>query len=779
MADATRPPRQERLLIKVIMPKQYTERKVPGGGTPPKPFRPVDQKYRASLSSQVAAIRTAILPQIKTAGAAPVKVKLVSQAVAKSHRPEHLFSAQSCPIVSGGSLGELFVKATPEGLDRLTRIIEHNTSDRMTKELSCVEAIEPVTPSYRRRGLNAADVLRNSPRGKSGFITRVGLFNFGPDQDQPKLVADLQEACKRRDIALRTRGYSLSSFTYEAECRTVDDVEALSRVIGVRSIAPMPLIRTIRPRMFAPQALPLLPTATDFTGDYPVVVVVDSGITDNVPSLESWVAGRNSEVAPAYRNTDHGTFVAGLICWGNQLNPTLAGLDDGPCGVYDLQVIPNDDPAKGSTLPLFESEFLQTLDDALKQHANNYKVWNLSLGTSAVCSLDRFSELAEELDNLQEKYQVSFVISAGNYDTPPLLDYPRTGKQLEAGRITAPADSVLGITVGAVSHVDYKTKGPKEHQPSAFSRHGAGPNYVIKPDLVHYGGACATDASHISGIRSINGTGSAENLGTSFATPLVSRTLAQIYHQVTPTPSPVLARALLTHHARDPRTSQRVPDGEENFLGFGLPAPVPYCLECTPHTSTLVFDDVLRPGYFLEWNDFPYPPSLKRDGKYYGEVWMTVAFAPARGARWGTEYCETHIDAHFGVYRKEKFRDTGLVKPKLKFVGLVPPEHKNVGELYESYQVEKLRKWAPVRTYYGNMENGERGERWRMMLRLLTRHGIEDEDAFKPQPFSLIVTIADPQKKVRVYDEMAQLVRNRFQSQNLTVRAAARIKART
>ena len=779
MPEITRPPRHERLLIKVIMPKQYTERKVPGGGPPPKPFRPVDQKYRASLSSQVSAIRTAITPQIRTAGAAPVRVKLVSKAAAKSHRPEHLFSAQSCPIVSGGSLGELFVKATPEGLSRLTDIIEHNDSDRMTKELSCVETIEPVTPSYRRSGLEAADLLRNSPRGKYGFVTRVGLFNFGPDRDQPKLVADLEAACKRRGIALSTRGYSLSSFTYEAECRTVEDVEALSRVVGVRSIAPMPLIRTIRPRMFAAKPLPPLPTAADVTGDFPVVVVVDSGIASNVPGLETWVAGRDSEVAPAYRNADHGTFVAGLICWGSQLNPTIAGLDDSPCGVYDLQVIPNDDPAKGNTLPLFESEFLQTLDEALQQHANKYKVWNLSLGTSAVCSLDKFSELAEQLDNLQEKYQVSFVISAGNYDTPPLLDYPRTGKQLKAGRITTPADSVLGITVGAISHVDYKAKGPKEHYPSAFSRHGAGPNYIIKPDLVHYGGACATDASHISGIRSVNGAGSAENLGTSFATPLVARTLAQIYHQVTPTPSPVLARALLTHHARDPRTTQRVPDGDENFFGFGLPAPVPYCLECTPHTSTLVFDESLRPGYFLEWNDFPYPPSLKRDGKYYGEVWMTVAFAPARGARWGTEYCETHIDAHFGVYRKEKSRETGLVKPKLKFVGLVPPEHKNAGELYESYQVEKLRKWAPVRTYYGNMEDGERGERWRMMLRLLTRHGIEDEDAFKPQPFSLIVTISDPEKKVRVYDEMAQLVRNRFQSQNLTVRAAARLKART
>ena len=142
----------------------------------------------------------------------------------------------------------------------------------------------------------------------------------------------------------------------------------------------------------------------------------------------------------------------------------------------------------------------------------------------------------------------------------------------------------------------------------------------------------------------------------------------------------------------------------------------------------------------------------------------------------GVEYCETHIAAHFGVYRKQRSRTTGLIK--LKFFGLVPPEHKNSGELYELYQVEKLRKWAPVRTYYGDMGNGARGERWRMMLRLLTRHGIEDEEAFKPQPFSLIVTIADPDKKARVYDEMAQIVRNRFQSHNITVRTAARVKTR-
>ena len=88
------------------------------------------------------------------------------------------------------------------------------------------------------------------------------------------------------------------------------------------------------------------------------------------------------------------------------------------------------------------------------------------------------------------------------------------------------------------------------------------------------------------------------------------------------------------------------------------------------------------------------------------------------------------------------------------FAGLVPPEHRNPRLLYEAYQIEKMRKWAPVRTYHGRLnENGGRGNRGRLMLKLLTRHGIEkDEAAFKPQPFSLIITIADPEKKASVYD---------------------------
>ena len=50
---------QERLPIKVILPKQGTQKKNLGGGSS-KLFREVDQKYRSRLSNQVNAIRNSI-----------------------------------------------------------------------------------------------------------------------------------------------------------------------------------------------------------------------------------------------------------------------------------------------------------------------------------------------------------------------------------------------------------------------------------------------------------------------------------------------------------------------------------------------------------------------------------------------------------------------------------------------------------------------------------------------------------------------------------------------
>jgi hypothetical protein len=129
---------------------------------------------------------------------------------------------------------------------------------------------------------------------------------------------------------------------------------------------------------------------------------------------------------------------------------------------------------------------------------------------------------------------------------------------------------------------------------------------------------------------------------------------------------------------------------------------------------TLVFEEQLRPGYFLEWDDFPYPPSLKKGGKFHGEISMTLAFPPRRNADYRAEYCETHIEASFGIFTDDKEGE--------EFHGQVPVEHSRAQELYESFQVRNLRKWAPVRTHYRLLPRGVTGNRWRLKVRRLSRH---------------------------------------------------------
>jgi hypothetical protein len=672
----------------------------------------------------------------------------------------------------------LFIRVTTKGLDRLDDLILSGRSQTLTKELSSIETIEPITPADRRRGISPEVILSTSPKTAEGYVTKVQLFDIG--LNDRGLERDFHAHCNSMKLPVRQRGYSADSGYFEVVCGKASDVEGLSRIVGVRSVSKMPVFASIRATAGPKRPLPAnLPVPIGPLSQYPVVAVIDSGVREDIPALNAWVVGRQSTVAPEYKNSFHGTFVAGLIAFPRDLNRDLERIDPSPCAIFDLQVIPNGDAAFGEVDELLESELLQDLENALREHANEIKVWNLSLGTNERCSLDFFSSLAVEFDRLQETYGVSFVISAGNYDESPCLNYPRTGAQIELGRITTPADSVLGITVGSVAHFGINKTGPQEGEPSPFSRHGAGPNFIIKPDLVHYGGTCRPDGTQYCGVTSIVEDGKiGDGCGTSYSTPLVSRLLAAIYHQVTPAPSRELARALLTHQARDPRNGHRVPDTEENFLGFGLPAPTPLCLQCEPWMSTLVFEDTLRPGYFLEWDRFPYPPSLTHGGRFFGEIWMTLAFAPGRSASWGSEYCETHIDAHFGVYVNRRNRETGVTKEV--FSGLVPPEHKNHGALYEFFQVEQLRKWAPVRTYFGSLgENGTRGSRWRLKLQLLARHERETPQSARPQPFALIVTIADPQRTAPVYNEMALTVRSRFQARNLALRATPQIRARS
>ena len=103
-------PSKERLLIKVVLPKQGTERAVPAGGGPVKPFRSVDATFRHSIVTRLHAIANSIKVD-SVNGYAPVRVKIL-----KRHRPratvQNFYSQiKPAPLSAPESLGNSLLKA--------------------------------------------------------------------------------------------------------------------------------------------------------------------------------------------------------------------------------------------------------------------------------------------------------------------------------------------------------------------------------------------------------------------------------------------------------------------------------------------------------------------------------------------------------------------------------------------------------------------------------------------------------------------------------------------
>jgi len=766
---------QERLYIKVILPKQYEERKDQGGGGKVVPFKPVTPELRRQLVSRIEEVETLIDNAPERAKAIPVRVTLEEKARAKSHRPDNIFSQETCPIIGAGEPGELYVRMTHRGVVGLKAVISQGDTPMLVKAISTIHSIQSLMDADRLAGMPPEEVFKSAPSRDGRRLIKVKLFDYGDPDIQDNMIVEFEALLFKRDI----KGERLLQFKgqdiYAIECRSVKDVRVLANAIMVRSVVKMPVFRTLRDSASKARPLPSnLPMLDADPKEYPIVAVVDSGVSSKIPAFEPWIYKRERTVSPAEENTSHGTFVAGLITWGHIFNSSIPGVGVYPCRILDIHVLPNSDPSYGRVGFITEYEMLQSLEDYLLKYANEVKVWNLSLGSDEVCSLDCFSDFAVELDNLQEKYGVTFVIAAGNYNDAPLPSYPRSAEVAEAARITAPADSVLGITVGSIAQVDHPD-GTKKGEPSPFSRNGPGPNFIIKPDFAHCGGNTGKNLATPSGVSSVNETGwVGENIGTSFATPFVSRPLAYTHHLITPAPSPTIARAILTHNARDIRTMERVKEGDDQYIGFGTPLDVDQSLACDRHSITLVFEEIIRPGYKLEWDYFPYPESLIRGGKFFGEISMTLVYHPKRNPSWGSEYCETYLDAHFGVIRDGKDKDGN---PKEEFKGQVPFEHNELRELYEYAQIEQLRKWAPVRTYHRVMPGGVMGKRWKLTVEMLCRHDVDLQPLL--QPFALILTISDPKRKALVYDEMARILRNRFRSKNLELRPSVQVRTRS
>lgn len=602
---------------------------------------------------------------------------------------------------------------------------------------------------------------------------KVKLINYDDYELNLAIQSAFEKMCEKESINFKKTKYSNDIIVYKIINANADSVVKLENFDAIYSIEDMP-IYDVYELGFKDDMESLEVKSIDSNADYPVVGVLDDGIESN-SYLKDWILDeKNRCYIEEELDKNHGTFVAGIISYGDELEGhKYTGVDR--CRVFDATVFSK----SGGT---DQDDLIANIEECLKRYSDRIKVWNLSIGTREESDMYQFSDIGIALDSFQDKYDVLICKSAGNCDN---FKYgsPKS-------RISKSADSVRSIVVGSIAHKKNDLDLAEVNYPSPFTRIGRGPNFIIKPDLVHYGGNVGLDNDGqivINGVKSFSKSGSiVENVGTSFSTPRVSTILAGIQHQLNGDFDPLLVKALAVHSAKYPDNVDMPISEKINQMGFGVPDNVENILHNYPNEITLVMRDRLLKGEFTEILDFPYPKTLTDDDFYYGQIVITVVYNPVLDAKQGSEYCQSDLKISLGTYDEKTYRD--VTKSYIK-----NPLGKNGGKnilnqscyskrelksmLNEFSRKEKLlvqygEKYYPIKKYaidLDDMTEANKGKylnkdrNWFLKVEGLFREAAErraeqmGEELY--QDYCIIVTIRDNKNQNNhIYNEVSALL---------------------
>ena len=266
-----------------------------------------------------------------------------------------------------------------------------------------------------------------------------------------------------------------------------------------------------------------------------------------------------------------------------------------------------------------------------------------------------------------------------------------------------------------------------------------------------------------TGVKSFSSDGQiATNVGTSFATPRVAALATGLFQELDEDFDPLLIKGLVIHSASYPRDLQIYND---------------------PYEATLILRDTLSKGEYIDIMDFPMPKSLIRNGYYTGQIIATLVYDPILDSTQGIEYCQSNVDIKFGSYNKKAERDINkrnilnpvgrqgsqnLFREPLYSKRLMKDRDSDFA-LRERLLIQYGDKYYPVKKYAVDLSELSEANRqsyatadknWYLTMRGLFREHTEQRailERFVPsQEICLILTIRDPERKARIYDDVTQ-----------------------
>lgn len=710
---------------------------------------------------------------------ATLKIDIDDNAIAKSHRKDiqKIFNGK---VTKNNIIGFLDsnsaivkVDSIEEGLQ-----IKNNIANflKNPRGISAIESIEVFKPFI-------VDIEENQ-------TVKISLIDFLNYEINNAIKIAFIKYCNEFGIEVKEVNYSPGLIIFKIKNASPAVLDSISDFEALESITFMPKYQVETDSIESENTVEIK-TPTEGL-EYPIVGVLDTGVSKN-PYLEPWLLNdKFSSYPDELIDPMHGSCVSSIILYGDQLQGENWTGNSG-CKIFDATVFPDQKQES-----IDEDELVENIREAIKEN-NHIKIWNLSLGTAAESDINDFSDFGKALDDIQLANDVIICKSTGNC------------RNFEKGhpksRVARSGDSVRSLVVGSVAHSKSTHDIADINHPSPFTRIGPGPANSIKPDIVSFGGnAGMKDGRRIeNGVNAIAHNGnSVKIIGTSFATPRVTSLLSELNFKINETFNPTLLKALAIHSAKYP-TGISLPISERvNQMGFGIPDSADEIIYNDPHEITLILQENIARGEFIEILEFPFPESLiDDDGFFYGEIKVTLVGQPVLREKQGAEYCQSNLELMFGTYENIKERDT-TKSNILNEIG--PDDTKNVllDSNYKSahikdteseYARERVllnygKKYQPVKKYSVNLSEmkdarqrdslaGNR--KWYTKIKGTYRDfaetlAIQDGEELN-QDFTLIVTIRDTKAQKQVYNEVSRLLAERnFLHSNIKLREEVQIR---
>ncbi len=600
---------------------------------------------------------------------------------------------------------------------------------------------------------------------------KVKLINYGDYKLNEIAKRNFENLCERLKINYQKLNYTKDLILYRVSNFKPQGLTNFNESESIFSITKIPLIKLSKNDIIDEGSIDIKKPVEGV--DYFKIGVFDEGISD-IPHLKEWKEGSYFAFSEGEFDKSHGTFVAGIINYGD----LLEGKDwtgTKPFKITEAVIFPN---AKFGYID--EPMMVEFMREAIIAHPN-IKVWNFSIGNDTAINDSQYSDFAKFLDDLQDENNVLIIKAAGNCSNF-INAAPR-------GRITQASESIRTLVVGSIAHKKEEHDLSSVNHPSPFSMVGPGISDVIKPDLVHYGGNAGVNEGKIciTGVKSFSSDGRiSKAVGTSYSTPRVAALAAELAGSLKEEFNPLLIKALLVHSSSHPEEFDDAFENRINQIGFGLPTKIGDILFNDPNEVTLILIDAVDKGSHIKIMDFPFPASLIEDGHFYGQIKITLATAPDVDSGQGTEYVQSDIDVAFGTFAKKievvenKFNrnpiDTddfdNLLLPSLyssRKQKSASPAFK-AQRFLKGYNNGHTKQFVPIKKWCIDLEELQEShvkislsqERlWSLKIEAAFRNNFEarvKDGRNTSQEFALIVTIKDKRGKGKVYDEVSNLL---------------------